>query len=217
MAEAFVPEIIYEDRDVVVAVKPAGVISEACGDGNVPSLPSALSRYFSEKSENTDIFPVHRLDTGTRGLMVFARTKRAAAALSEDAANGRLVKEYEALVNGHPGCDEGGRELCDLLFKDSSKNKVYVVERMRKGVREARLVYNIKEEREDTSLLRIRLITGRTHQIRVQFASRGFPLCGDKKYGARDGSSELGLCAVKLSFSHPVTGEALAFEIESSL
>ena len=208
-----VPEIKYCDKDIVVCVKPAGVLAEDSPGGIGVSLPEAL-----KCALNTgEIYTVHRLDTGTRGLMVYARTKKAAAGLSAAIQDGLFVKEYEALVHGNPGCDEGGRELCDYLLKDSAKNKVYVVKSLRKGVREARLVYNIKEERGGLTLVRVRLITGRTHQIRVQFASRGFPLVGDRKYGAKDDAKNIALCAAAVTFPHPLTGEQMRFEIVSEL
>lgn len=208
-----VPEIKYCDKDIVVCVKPEGVLAEDSPGGTGVSLPAALRRAL----KTGEIYTVHRLDTGTRGLMVYARTKKAAAGLSAAIQDGLFVKEYEALVHGNPGCDEGGRELRDFLLKDSAKNKVYVVKSLRKGVREARLVYNIKEERGGLTLVRVRLITGRTHQIRVQFASRGFPLVGDRKYGAKDDAKNIALCAAAVTFPHPLTGEQMRFEIASEL
>ncbi len=208
------PEILFEDSEIAVCIKPAGVLSEP---GNGPSLPAMLKEYFAGKGLQSDIYTVHRLDAGTGGVMVYARTKKAAAALSQAITGGRFVKEYEALVHGKPPCDEGGTELSDYLLKDSTKKKVYVVKSLRKGVREARLVYTIKEERDSATLVRIRLITGRTHQIRVQFASRGYPLLGDGKYGARDGLKDIALCCVRIGFPHPSTGKIMNFEIESGL
>ena len=210
-------EILYLDGDIVVCVKPAGVLSEE-GDGGSSSMPGILRDYFAENGEKTKVFPVHRLDAGTRGVMVYARNAKAAAALSEAVREGRFVKEYEALVHGTPeGAPGEERELWDLLFKDSSKNKVFVAKTMRRGVRKAGLVYKIKEIRGDVTLLRIKLLTGRTHQIRVQFASRGYPLVGDRKYGAGDDSKNIALCAVRISFPHPAKGNESVFEIPSDL
>ncbi len=208
-----VPEIKYCDKDIVVCVKPAGVLAEDSPGGIDVSLPSLLR----DSLGTEEIYCVHRLDAGTRGLMVFARSRKAAASLSKAIQDGLFVKEYEALVHGVPESEEGGRELCDYLLKDSAKNKVYVVKSLRKGVREARLVYTVKEVRCDTSLVRVRLITGRTHQIRVQFASRGFPLVGDRKYGAKDEAKNIALCASAVTFPHPATGEQMRFEIDSEL
>ncbi len=210
---SLVPEIKYCDNDIVVCVKPAGVLAEDSPGGIGVSLPSLLR----DSLGTEEIYCVHRLDAGTRGLMVFARSRKAAASLSKAIQDGLFVKEYEALVHGVPESAEGGRELCDYLLKDSAKNKVYVVKSLRKGVREARLVYTVKEVRCDTSLVRVRLITGRTHQIRVQFASRGFPLVGDRKYGAKDEAKNIALCASAVTFPHPATGKQMRFEIDSKL
>lgn len=211
------PEIVYEDGSVVVVVKPRGMISEEKNSDSGKSLPEWIKNYFTLKKEENDVYPVHRLDAGTRGLMVFARTKEAAAGLSEAVREGRLVKEYEALLHGDPGCGEGGSELRDILFKDSAKNKVFVVKTLRKGAREAKLFYTVSELRGKDAIVRVRLVTGRTHQIRVQFASRGFPLFGDRKYGAKDDVKHICLCAVMIEFPHPVTGRVLRFEIESGI
>ena len=193
--------IVYEDSEILVCRKPAGVISEEGG------LPELLKR----ESGAAEIYCVHRLDRETAGLMVYAKTKRAAAALSSTISAGKLHKEYLAVVQGET--PEGG-ELRDLLYRDAKKNKSYVVKRMRRGVREAVLRYETLERREGLSLVRVELQTGRSHQIRVQFASRGFPLVGDGKYGSVFRDSPLALFASSLSFPHPVTGEALSFSAE---
>ena len=163
-------EILYQDDQIVVCIKPVGLDSEK-------ALPDALKEQFGG-----EIFTVHRLDLNVGGVMVYARTKQAAAQLSEAIQDGTMVKEYVAFVHGTPPT-EGDWE--DLLFKDSRKNKVFVVDRQRNGVKKARLIYRLISSGEN-SLVRIRLYTGRSHQIRVQFASRGFPLVGDHKYGAKD-------------------------------
>ena len=138
--------------------------------------------------------------------MVYARNKAAAAELSRAIQNGEMIKEYLALVHGTPA--ESG-VLEDLLWKDSSKNKVFVVKRERKGVKKAVLAYKTLRQGED-SLVHIRIHTGRSHQIRVQFASRGFPLVGDHKYGARDGFPAPFLFSCRLTF--PLKGKRLTFE-----
>lgn len=164
-------EIIHTQNGFTVIRKPTGQDSET-------EVPEKL-----KELQNTEVFPIHRLDKNVSGLMVYATEKSAAAALSRAVQDGSFVKEYYATVHGHTPA-EGDWE--DLLFKDSRKNKVFVVKRERQGVRKARLVFRTLQYTDDTSLVKIRLYTGRTHQIRVQFASRGFPLMGDKKYGARD-------------------------------
>ena len=174
--------ILYEDRDIVVCIKPVGLDSEH-------ELPSQLGE---------SIYTVHRLDKNVGGVMVYAKNKVAAAELSKQIQNGQMIKEYVALVEGVPP-EEGVLE--DLLFKDSKKNKVFVVDRQRAGVKSAKLSYRCLAAGEK-SLVRIRLYTGRSHQIRVQFASRGFPLVGDKKYGARGTEKEIRLFSCCLTFMH---------------
>ena len=183
-------EILYSDRDIVVCIKPVGLDSEA-------EVPAALGG---------EIYPIHRLDKNVGGVMVYARTKPAAAALSKAIQEGTMVKEYVALVHGTP--EETG-DWEDLLWKDSGKNKVFVVKRERKGVKKARLEYKRLTAGEN-SLVRIRLYTGRSHQIRVQFASRSFPLVGDHNYGARDQAPAPFLFSCKLTFPHK--GKTVSFE-----
>lgn len=187
-------EILFSDRDIVLCVKPVGLDSEI-------QMPAAL-----KESLGGEIYPVHRLDKNVGGVMVFARTQAAAASLSKAIQEGTLIKEYVALVHGTPP-ESGDWE--DLLWKDSRKNKVFVVKRMRDGVKKARLEFTRLTSGEE-SLVRIRLHTGRSHQIRVQFASRGYPLVGDHKYGARDNVPAPMLYSCKLTFPHK--GKLLEFE-----
>lgn len=187
-------DILYSDRDIAVCIKPVGLDSEK-------EVPAALAEALGGES-----FPVHRLDKNVGGVMVYARTRQAAAALSKTIQEGGIVKEYVALVNGTP--PESG-DWTDLLWKDNKKNKVYVVKRMRQGVKEARLEYKRLSEGQ-ISLVHVRLHTGRSHQIRVQFASRGFPLVGDHKYGARDASPVPMLYSCRITF--PWQGETKVFE-----
>ena len=166
-------EFLHWDSDLAVCVKPVGMDSEH-------DLPAAITAELGG-----EVYPIHRLDQNVGGVMVYARSKKAAAALSKAVQEGTMVKEYVALVHGTP--PETG-DWTDFLFKDSRKNKVFVVKKERKGVKKARLEYSRLTE-SDPSLVRIRLHTGRSHQIRVQFSSRGFPLVGDHKYGSRDSAT----------------------------
>ena len=183
-------EILYSDRDLYVIIKPVGMDSEH-------EVPAALEG---------ETFPIHRLDKNVGGVMVYARTKQAAAALSRAIQEGTMVKEYVALVRGQPP-ETGDWE--DLLWKDATKNKVFVVKRVRGGVKKARLEYRCLRP-GDQSLVRVRLHTGRSHQIRVQFASRGYPLLGDHKYGARDERTAPMLWSCCITF--PWKGKPQRFE-----
>ena len=174
-------EILYSDRDLYVIVKPVGMDSEH-------EVPAALEG---------ETFPIHRLDKNVGGVMVYARTKQAAAALSKAVQEGSMVKEYVAMVHGTPP-ESGDWE--DFLFKDSRKNKVFAVKKERKGVKYARLEFNRLREGEE-SLVHIRLHTGRSHQIRVQFSSRGFPLVGDHKYGSRAEETAPMLFSCRITFT----------------
>lgn len=187
-------DILFSDKQIAVCVKPVGLDSEH-------QLPQAL-----KEALGGEFFPIHRLDQNVGGVMVFARTGQAAAALSRAVQEGTLVKEYVACVHGTP--PEAG-DWEDLLFKDSQKNKVFVVKRERKGVKKARLSFR-RVIAGGVSLVHIRLYTGRSHQIRVQFASRGFPLVGDRKYGGRDDATAPMLFSCRLTF--PYGGKEQVFE-----
>lgn len=187
-------EVIYKDKELVVAVKPVGLDSEL-------EFPEEI-----RQAVGGDIYPLHRLDKNVGGLMVYARTRQAAARLSRCIQEGNMVKRYVAMVHGTP--PESG-DWQDLLFKDSTKNKVFVVQKLRRGVKEARLEFT-RQYAGPVSLVHIRLHTGRSHQIRVQFASRGFPLVGDHKYGARDAVAAPMLFSCGLSFPHG--GQTVNFE-----
>ena len=186
--------ILYSDHGIVACIKPVGLDSEA-------ALPAAL-----KESIGGEIFPIHRLDKNVGGVMVFARTKQAAAALSKAVQDGAMVKEYVAMVHGTPP-ESGDWE--DFLFKDSRKNKVFAVKKERKGVKYARLEFQRLTSGE-RSLVHIRLHTGRSHQIRVQFSSRGFPLVGDHKYGSRDTAAAPMLFSCRITL--PWMGETKVFE-----
>ena len=218
--------ILYEDAALVVLDKPAGLSSEE-------GVPAALRKHWGRPDAYVGV--IHRLDTGVSGLMVYAKTPQAAAALSRQVAqsqqyyavqDGRAEpaadapdappfrKEYRALIAGGP--DEtlpAGGVLRDYLFKDSRKGRVFPVSRPRKGVREAVLEYRITASNGTLSLADITLHTGRTHQIRVQFASRRHPLWGDGKYGSHF-KGTIALQSARLCFLHPETGEPMEFALE---
>ena len=187
-------EFLYSDKDITVCIKPVGLDSEA-------QMPEEIRQALGGQ-----VFPVHRLDKNVGGVMVYARTREAAARLSRAVQEGTMVKEYVALVHGTP--PETG-DWQDLLWKDSQKNKVFVVKRERKGVKPARLEFT-RLTGSDPALVRILLHTGRSHQIRVQFSSRGYPLVGDHKYGARDDCNAPMLFSCSLTFPH--LGKQLHFE-----
>lgn len=196
-------KILFEDESIIVCIKERGIISQSDSAGGISMITEL------EKLCNCKIFPLHRLDKEVGGVMVYAKTKSAAAGLSKDIQEHKFIKEYIALIHGTPENSRG--EMRDLLFKDSKKNKSYVVKRERKGVKEALLDYELLESNNGFSKVLIKLHTGRTHQIRVQFASRKMPLCGDKKYGAKDESNTIGLWSYRITFNHPKTGESLSF------
>ena len=187
-------EILFSDKDIVICVKPVGMDAEQ-------DVPQALRQQLGG-----EIFTLHRLDKNVGGVMVYGRAKAAAARFSRLIQDGQLIKEYVALVHGTPP-EEG--DLTDLLWKDSAKNKVFVVKKERKGVKYARLEFQRLKSGEQ-SLVHIRLHTGRSHQIRVQFSSRGFPLVGDHKYGSRDTATAPMLYSCRITL--PWNGKQNVFE-----
>ena len=200
-------KILYEDRDIIVCYKEAGLLSE--GD-----TPVSLPKLLSAARQNVEVFPVHRLDKETAGVMVYALNSRSAAALSKSIQDGLLKKEYLAIVHGDVTPDTD--TLTDLLYYDRQRGKSYVVDRKRNGVREASLEYTVLKRENDRSYLSILLHTGRTHQIRVQFATRRHVLVGDRRYGApKEDGNAMALLAHSLSFPHPKTKEIMSFQGES--
>ena len=184
-----------------MCVKPVGVLSQCDGEEDMVAL--------LEKQLSGKIFPLHRLDRNVGGVMAFARNAKAAAALSAQIQGGGFVKRYLAAAGGVP--QPGAGEMRDLLFRDSRSGRSYVVDRPRKGTKEARLAYRTLGSAEGKSLVLVRLFTGRTHQIRVQFASRRMPLLGDGKYGSRDKGCDIALWSHRLTFTHPASGEEMNF------
>lgn len=198
-------KILYEDKDVVVVVKPPEILSQ-----------------FSETEENavtilkeqtgSEIFVVSRLDRNVGGVMVFGKNQKSAADLTRQMQSGEFSKEYIAAVYGKPEENQG--IFKDLLFKDSRKNKSFVVKKERKGVKKANLEYELICSDGEISIVKIRLHTGRTHQIRVQFASRKMPLVGDGKYGAKDNCKNMGLFCREVTFRKINSEESLTFFAE---
>lgn len=202
-------EIIFQDKDIVVAIKPPEILSQGDERGRANAVD------ILKEMTGSEIFPVHRLDKGVGGVMVFAKNARAAAELSKQVSERTMEKTYLAVVHGEIAENSGRLE--DMLFFDRGKNKSFVVKRERRGVKKAALDYECLSKGEGKSLVRVKLITGRTHQIRVQFSSRGYPLYGDRRYGARDEEKNIALLSKEISFLHPKTGERMTFEAEQTI
>ena len=206
-------EILKETRDYVVCIKPCGLLSENSAGGMI-GMADCLSEVLGRP-----VYTVHRLDTGVGGVMVYAKNKHAAAELSSQVADRRMQKEYIALVHGVPA--EPSAELRDFLFKDARKNKSYVIKKERKGAKEAILTYETAGSSDtrygESTLVRIWLQTGRTHQIRVQFSSRKHPLIGDGKYGGSDNGAQIGLWLRELRFVDPKSGESVCISAMPSM
>lgn len=197
-------KILFEDNEILVLVKPVGVPSEDTKTGEKGILTKINKEIY-----NGQIHLLHRLDRNVGGVMVFAKTKKSAASISKQIQENTFKKTYLAVVDGV--IEEKQGIYKDLLFKDSAKNRSYVVSRMRKGVKEASLEYVVLSETENKALVKVTLHTGRTHQIRVQFSSRKTPLTGDIKYGSKDRNCDIALFSHSITFNHPVTNELLTF------
>ena len=196
-------DLIYVDDDILVCLKPARVLSTD-EPGGVPDLArEALG------DPSADVRTVHRLDRVVAGLMVLARNPKAASELSRQIREDEFEKEYLAVVHGCPESESG--TLRDLLGRDKARKMTYVATEPAKGVQEAVLDYTVLNHTEEMSRVLIRLHTGRTHQIRVQFASRGMPLIGERKYSTLDDPCEIALWSHRIGFAHPKTGEKMVF------
>ena len=200
--------ILYECADFLIVEKPQNLDSEEkAGD----CLPRRLSALLAERGDSTEVYPVHRLDRPTGGAIVYARTQRAAAALSEIVAARKMDKRYLAVILGKPAEEIG--EMRDFLYHDKRTNKVFAVKEGKKGAKEARLGYRVLDSKETAdgvlSLVQITLYTGRTHQIRAQFASRRMPVYGDRRYGSALSmpSGKIALWSSSLAFT---LGEAIS-------
>ena len=194
-------ELIYQDKDIVVCIKPAGVKST--------DEPGGLPGLVRQALGDTNVRTVHRLDQVVSGLMVLARRAKAASELSRQIRENEFEKEYLAVVHGCPDASEG--TLRDLLYRDKAQRMTLVAQEMAKDVQEAVLDYRVLCQKEDMTRVRIKLHTGRTHQIRVQFSSRGMPLVGEKKYSTLEDPCQIALWSYRLAFNHPYTGERMEF------
>jgi 23S rRNA pseudouridine1911/1915/1917 synthase len=209
-------DVIFEDNHCLAINKPAGLLTQGDITGEVCLLDQARAylkdRY--KKPGNVFVGLVHRLDRPTSGLVLLARTSKAASRLSAQFREGLVKKEYLAVVEGVIPDDEGVWN--DTLRKDESRNVVEVVAPGMKDGQEARLAFRVIERSANSSLVELRPVTGRSHQLRVQLASRGFPIVGDRKYGARttllaqDGHPRVALHASRLTFTHPTRSEAIS-------
>lgn len=199
-------ELVYSDDDIVVCVKPNRVLSTD-EPGGVPELVR------NELGQpDADVRTVHRLDRVVGGLMVLARNAAAASELSRQIREDTFEKEYLAVVHGSPEYDVG--KFWDLLLRDKARKMTFVVSDEGKGVQPASLKYRVLRRKDGLSRVRIKLETGRTHQIRVQFASRQLPLVGERKYSTLEDDCEIALWSYRLCFNHPTTGEKMEFSIE---
>lgn len=201
-------ELIYLDSDIIVCVKPARVLSTDEPGG----LPDLVRQALGDMK--ADVRTVHRLDRVVSGLMVLARNAKAASELSRQIREGEFEKEYLAVVHGRP---EDHGTLRDLLGRDKARRMTFVAAEMAKGVQEAILHYRLVNAAKDLSRVQIQLETGRTHQIRVQFSSRGFPLVGERKYAVLEDPCEIALWSYRIGFTHPTTGKHVTFFKEPPL
>ncbi len=197
-------KILYQDADIVVAVKPARVLSTDEPGG----MPELLRQALGTREFRT----VHRLDRVVSGLMVLARNAVAASELSRQIRAGKFQKEYLAVLHGIP--ENPSDRLTDLLLRDKARKMTMVATTPQKGAQEAALTYQTLHAIPDMSRVRIQLETGRTHQIRVQFASRGLPLVGERKYSTLDDPCQIALWSYRLAFCHPATGASMEFTLE---
>ena len=199
-------DIIYQDKDILVCVKPAGVLSTDEPGG----LPDLVREALGDP--NANVRTVHRLDRTVSGLMVLARRSKAASELSRQIREGEFQKEYMAVIHGKP--EEESGMLRDLLLRNKQERKTYVVTETGKDVQEAVLEYRVLNHTEDLTRVRIKLHTGRTHQIRAQFSGRGLPLVGDKKYGNPEDNGNIALWSYRLAFKHPYSGKPMEFILD---
>ena len=199
-------EILYQDKDIFVCIKPARVLSTDEPGG----LPGLVREALGDPA--ADVRTVHRLDRVVSGVMVLARNAKAASELSRQIREDVFEKEYMAVVHGVPEAMSG--TLSDLLYRDKARRMTMVASEPAKGVQEAILDYQLLHHTDDMSRVKIQLRTGRTHQIRVQFSSRGMPLVGERKYSTLEDPCEIALWSYRIAFRHPGTGNWVTFSVE---
>lgn len=207
-------KVLFEDDHLIAVEKPYGVLSQ--GNENTRSICDDVSEYLKENGEKAEVFVLHRLDKTTAGALVLAKTKSAAGKMSALIQSGGFSKVYTAVCEGELQDTQGVFE--DLLYHDKGKNKTFTVKRERRGVKKAKLSYETLGTAEVGGTLafkvRVKLFTGRTHQIRVQFASRKHPLIGDRKYGSNVSAKEIALWSSEIRFIHPLTHEEIRITSE---
>ena len=199
-------EILYLDNKIIVCVKPVGVLSTDEPGGMPELIRNALG------DENADVRTVHRLDQVVSGLMVYALNPETASELSRQIRENQFKKTYLAIVHGVPQERSGRME--DILLRSKEKHKTFVVNKPCRGSQDAVLEYELLATKDDKSMVEIRLITGRTHQIRAQFTHRRLPLLGDKKYGGRDDGCNIALWSYRLGFVNPASGKFMRFQVK---
>ena len=231
-------KVIYEDKEIIVCYKPAGLATQTASLGS-PDMVSMIKNYLAKQGKDTSDYVglIHRLDQPVSGLLVFAKTKKAAAELSKQIQGENANKDYIAFCHGVPREKEG--TLVHYIAKDPVAKKAGVMdeqeflsameksanENKKQNYKKAVLNYEVVEEREDNAILKIHLQTGRFHQIRAQFSAMGNTLLGDEKYGNRDSKessrrkniNKIALCAYRLKIKHPNTGKELEFLLEEEL
>lgn len=198
--------ILYADNDIFVCIKPARVLSTDEPGG----LPELVRMALGDAK--ADVRTVHRLDRVVSGVMVLARNARSASELSRQIREDEFAKEYVAVIHGQPA--ESSGTLKDLLYRDKARKMTMVASEPSKGVQEAILDYQVLSGKAEMSRVKVLLHTGRTHQIRVQFASRGMPLVGERKYCTLEDPCEIALWSYRIAFTHPTTGKRVEFSWE---
>jgi len=208
------PKIIYEDNHIIVVIKPHNIAVQE-DDSKDPDMLSIIKNFIKERDKkpgNVFLGLVHRLDRPTGGVMVFAKTSKAASRLSKELKDKRLKKHYLCVVNGHPQLAKN--RLVTYLKKEEKTNTVKIAPKLEAGSKEAILEYELLEKRNKYSLIEVNLITGRSHQIRVQMSSQlNVPIFGDFKYGDKEHGGNLALWAYELTFTHPTTKENMRFKV----